>query len=250
MKRPVESLALFSFLLSLPALAAPKVYETFEGDGFGTWQEEGTAFGKGPVPGVVQGTKQEFANYADGSLASSAHGGYDSLGLLVSEEFTVNHQYITFLIAGGNQPGKAAVQLLVDGKVTREATGKNSLRCDTVTWDLAELKGKKVRLRILDQATGDWGFIAADHFLFTDYANEKLPAPTKGGKPYTQGLVSTDVLPGVTVPEGVTVKVMADYKTQKVTSPTALCFDEKGNIYVSETHRFRFGIEDDRTARG
>lgn len=246
MKRPVESLALFSFLLSVPAMAAPKVYETFEGDGFGTWQEEGTAFGKGPVPGVVQGTKQEFTNYAQGSLACSAQGGTDALGSLTSEEFTVSHQYITFLVGGGNQPSKAAVQLLVDGKVTREATGKNSLRCDTVTWDLAEYKSKKVRLRVIDQATGEWGFIAADHFLFTDYANEKLPTPTKGGKPYTAGLVSTDVLPGVTIPEGTTLKIMADAKNQKVISPTALCFDEKGNIFVSETHRFRFGIEDDR----
>ncbi len=246
MKRPVESLALFSFLLSVPAMAAPKVYETFEGDGFGTWQEEGTAFGKGPVPGVVQISKQEFTNYAEGSLACSAFGGPDALGSLTSEELTLNHQYITFLIAGGNQPTKAAVQLLVDGKVAREATGKNSLRCDTVTWDLAEFKGKKIRLRVIDQATGEWGFIAADHFVFSDYANEKFPAPTKGGKPYTAGLVSTDVLPGVTIPEGTTLKIMADAKNQKVISPTALCFDEKGNIYVSETHRFRFGIEDDR----
>jgi quinoprotein glucose dehydrogenase len=42
------------------------------------------------------------------------------------------------------------------------------------------------------------------------------------------------------------MKVEADFKKQGIKSPTALTFDEQGNIYVAETHRFRHGIEDDR----
>jgi quinoprotein glucose dehydrogenase len=232
--------------LVMPAMAADKVFETFEGDGFGIWQEEGTAFGKGPVPGTPQGSKEAFTNYAQGSLACSANGGFASTGSLTSGEFTVQQKYVAFLIAGGNQPGKASVQLLIDGNVAKEATGKNSYLCEVVTWDMTEHKGKTARLRVLDQATGDWGFIAADHFLFTDDSNPKLPASTKDGKASIMGLVATPALPGVTIPAGTTLKVIADAKNQQVISPTALCFDEKGNIYVSETHRFRFGIEDNR----
>lgn len=246
MKSATRTLAILSAFSAASATAATKVFEAFEGDGFGSWKEEGSAFGKAPIPGITKGLTAELTAYSGESLACSAHEGDAATGSLTSADFVIQEPYIVFLIAGGNYPGKTCVQLLIDGKVEKEATGKNALRCDSVTWDVSALKGKTARIRLVDAERGEWGFIAADHIIFTDYMNQKFPPVTKGNKPYTKGLVATPVLPGVTVPEGVTAKVMADYKTQKVTSPTALCFDEKGNIYVSETHRFRFGIEDDR----
>jgi quinoprotein glucose dehydrogenase len=39
---------------------------------------------------------------------------------------------------------------------------------------------------------------------------------------------------------------VADYKNGGVTSPTALAFGEKGEIYVTETTRFRHGVPDNR----
>jgi quinoprotein glucose dehydrogenase len=246
MKHASRTLAIFTALSALPAFAATKLFESFEGDGFGSWEEKGSAFGKAPIPGITKGLTSELTAYSGESLACSAHGGDEATGSLTSAEFTIEEPYIVFLLGGGNLPGKTCVQLVVNGKVEKEATGKNSLRCESATWDVTALKGKKARIRILDEERGAWGMIAVDHIIFTDYMNQKFPPVTKGNKPYTKGLVSTPVLPGVTIPEGVTAKVMADYKKQKVTSPTALCFDEKGNIYVSETHRFRFGVEDDR----
>jgi quinoprotein glucose dehydrogenase len=246
MKHATRTLAIFTALSALPAMAATKLFESFEGDGFGSWEEKGTAFGKAPIPGITKGLTAELTSYSGESLACSAHEGDTATGSLTSAEFTIEEPYIVFLLAGGNLPGKTCVQLVVDGKVEKEATGKNSLRCESATWDVSALKGKKARIRIVDEERGLWGMIAVDHIIFTDYMNQKFPPVTKGNKPYTKGLVSSPVLPGVTIPEGVTAKVMADYKTQKVTSPTALCFDEKGNMYVSETHRFRFGVEDDR----
>ena len=44
----------------------------------------------------------------------------------------------------------------------------------------------------------------------------------------------------------VLLAIEASYKDQKVKSPTALTFDNEGNVYIAETHRFRHGIEDDR----
>ncbi len=236
----------FSFLTLLPAAGATRVFEAFEGDGFGSWVETGTGFGKAPIPGITKGLTAELSAYAGESLACSAHDGDGALGSLTSAEFTIDEPYIVFLIAGGDQAGKTAVQLVVDGKVVKEATGKNSLRCESATWDVSDLQGKKAQIRLIDESAEQWGFIAADHFIFTNFMNQKFPPPTKGKKPYIKGLVSTPELPGITIPEGVEAKTMADYKSSKLTSPTAMCFDEKGNIYVSETHRFRFGVMDDR----
>jgi quinoprotein glucose dehydrogenase len=60
------------------------------------------------------------------------------------------------------------------------------------------------------------------------------------------GLTPTTVVAGVHIPADTTLKVEATYQEQKLTSPTAITFDDQGRIYVSETHRFRKGIEDDR----
>lgn len=51
---------------------------------------------------------------------------------------------------------------------------------------------------------------------------------------------------GVGVPEGTTLRTVADPKHLGVSSPTALAFDEDGRIFVAETHRFGHGVEDDR----
>ena len=59
-------------------------------------------------------------------------------------------------------------------------------------------------------------------------------------------LVAVPGEPSLTAPAGVSVTVVADGKGQSIYSPTALAFDEAGALYVAETHRFRFGIEDDR----
>ena len=245
MKRVTSALLFFGFSVG-SVHAGTKVFEAFEGDGFGSWKEQGSAFGKAPVPGIVDGMKSEFSGYSGESLLCSAHGGDAALGRLTSPEFTLPENHLLFLLAGGKQPGKIAVQLVIDGKVEKEVTGNGSLRCETVAWDVSAWKGKKAKLVVIDDSKEPGGFIAVDHFLFTDYPNQKFPPVTRGHKPYTKGLVSTTVLPGVTIPDGVTAKIVADHATQKITSPTALCFDEQGKLYVSETHRFRFGVEDNR----
>ena len=52
--------------------------------------------------------------------------------------------------------------------------------------------------------------------------------------------------PEPSIPLGSTLKVEADFKNQNLASPTALTFDGQGRIFITETHRFAAGIEDDR----
>jgi len=245
MKHPRPSIHA-ALLLAFAPPCAGAAFESFEGDGFGDWQTEGTAFGLSPVHGKLDGMKSSFNAYSNEAFAVSAHGGGAATGTLTSPEFTIKDPYIAFLIAGGNESGKTAAQILIDGKVVMEATGKKSMTFSSAQFDVSALKGKKARFRIVDDATGEWGFIAVDEIIFTDYPNTKFPVSTKNGKPFIEGLVSSPVIAGSTIPDGSTLKIEATYKGQKIMSPTALTFDEQGNVYVAETHRFRRGIEDDR----
>ncbi|GAB3662277.1 hypothetical protein GCM10027589_25020 [Actinocorallia lasiicapitis] len=63
---------------------------------------------------------------------------------------------------------QTAVNLLVDGKVVRTATGPNSESMDWASWNLADLAGKKARIEIVDANQGGWGHILADQFTLAD----------------------------------------------------------------------------------
>ncbi|WAC18795.1 HEAT repeat domain-containing protein [Luteolibacter sp. SL250] len=245
MKRLPLLLTPFLFPPSLPAAehGGTQVLENFDNDGFNGWKVDGTAFGKGPISGKTPEMTAPFRGYAGGYFVCSAHGGDDAVGTLTSPEMTVEKPYIAFLIGGGAHPGTAAVQLLHEGKVVREATGRTSLEMRPVVWDVRELAGKKVTIRLVDAAKGSWGIIAADHFMATDEAEPSFPPG--GNQDGGDSLVAHPSMPGVVLPRGVEVAVIADWKDQGTVSPAALSVDERNDIHLAETHRFRFGVEDD-----
>ncbi len=237
---------LTSLALTASLPAATRIFQTFEGDGFDTWTTEGDAFGLAPVAGKSDGMPAPFGAYSGESLAASTHGGMAAKGTLTSPEFTLAEDYVIFLIAGGDQAGKTAAQLVIDGKVVRESVGKRGLQCQRANWDVREFAGRKAKIRLIDDADGEWGFIGVDHILFSDSPNFKFATPTRAGKPFVEGLLATSVVAGVNIPADSILKIEATYKDHKITSPTALTFDEEGRVYVSETHRFREGVEDNR----
>ncbi|GAA5117886.1 HEAT repeat domain-containing protein [Luteolibacter yonseiensis] len=233
-------------LAAVTSSAETRVLQSFEGDGFGDWKVDGDGFGLAPVAGRCDGLTSEISGFSGDSLACSAHGGDKTQGTLESPKFKLTEKYVGFLVAGGNHKGKTAVQLVVDGKVEMEATGGGSLNLKPVIWDVSALKGKSAQIRIVDLESGGWGVILADHFVLTDSDKPTFPPTTHGGKVAPADLVASADIPGLTIPLGTKAKVIADYKDQGVTSPTALSVGEKGEIYVSETHRFRHGVPDNR----
>ncbi len=234
-------------LTTFSAHAATRVLQSFEGDGFDDWKVEGNAFGAAPVAGTCEGLTAELTGYSGESLACSAHGGNAGTGSLESPEFKLTENFLGFLVTGGRHPGKVAVQLVVNGKVEKEATGDNSLKCKPIIWDVTPWKGKPATIRIIDTETGEWGVIAADQFILTDTANPEFPSTTPAGPAPAAPLIASDAIPGLTIPAGTKATVIADFATLGVTSPTALTFGEKGELYVSETHRFRYGVADNRS---
>ncbi|MFM8328095.1 MAG: hypothetical protein ACKN9U_24825, partial [Pirellulaceae bacterium] len=65
------------------------------------------------------------------------------------------------------------LELTQDSEVVRRATGGNSSpggseRLATDWWDVADLMGKKARLRIRDNAKGSWGHLNVDQLVQTN----------------------------------------------------------------------------------
>jgi sucrose-6-phosphate hydrolase SacC (GH32 family) len=139
------------------------VLADFEGTDYGDWKTTGEAFGAGPRQGdssvwPFQGTR----------YASSMNKGDASVGTLTSPEFKIDRRYITFLISGGNHPGETRINLLVDGKVARTATGADHEWMVRCLWDVGEFSGKAAKVEIVDKHNGNWGHINIDDVVMTD----------------------------------------------------------------------------------
>ncbi|WP_165225630.1 glycoside hydrolase family 32 protein [Aquisphaera insulae] len=140
-----------------------EVFASFEGDQYDGWKAEGDAFGRGPDAG-----ERPIAGYLGKRLVSTRRAGPRATGRLTSPPFTVTKPCINFLIGGGDHPGETGIELVVDGRVVRSSTGRNSdiLRWDG--WDVRPWKGKPARLRIIDLGRGDWANVSIDQIVFSD----------------------------------------------------------------------------------
>jgi sucrose-6-phosphate hydrolase SacC (GH32 family) len=148
------------------------VYADFEGDTYGDWKTTGTAFGTGPARGTLP-NQMPVSGYLGKGLVNSYLGGDGATGTLTSPLFRMERKYIAFRIGGGGFAGKTCMNLLIDGKVVRTATGPNtepggSEALEPAGWEVAEFVGRSARIEIVDAATGGWGHINVDHIVFTD----------------------------------------------------------------------------------
>ncbi|MFZ2642507.1 MAG: glycoside hydrolase family 32 protein [Verrucomicrobiia bacterium] len=171
-------------LAMLSARAADDVIlADFEGKDYGNWKTTGEAFGIGPAQGTLP-RQMKVSGYLGHGLVNSFHGGDKPTGTLTSPEFKIERRYVRFLIGGGGWPDKTCMNLLVDGKVVRSATGPNvkpggSETLEPVSWDVSEFAGKTARIQIVDNATGGWGHINVDQIALTDKQPPKLLANPK-----------------------------------------------------------------------
>ncbi|MCX4885123.1 glycoside hydrolase family 32 protein [Streptomyces sp. NBC_00847] len=137
----------------------------------GDWTTTGDAFGTGPAQGTLPGQGQ-VTGYLGGGLANSFLNGDASTGTLTSPAFTIDKKYLDFLIGGGNHAASSdaptAVQLIVDGKAVRSATGPNSEALNWASWDLSDLQGKQAQIKVEDANTGGWGHLNLDQVVLSD----------------------------------------------------------------------------------
>ncbi|RYU12876.1 glycoside hydrolase family 32 protein [Nocardioides iriomotensis] len=68
----------------------------------------------------------------------------------------------------GDPDAQTTVNLVVDGKVVRTATGQDEERLRWALWNVADLEGRTAHLEVIDRATGGWGHVTADEISFDD----------------------------------------------------------------------------------
>ena len=168
-------LFLFSLLLACAPFATAAddiLIADFETETYEPWKATGEAFGPGPAKGTLPGQMHVDGFQGKGLVNSFFHGD-TTTGTLTSPPFRIERKFIAFWIGGGNNPEKLAIQLLVDGKIVRSATGSNdqpggSETLQTESWDVSEFDGKIATLCIVDDAQGGWGHINVDHIVQTN----------------------------------------------------------------------------------
>ncbi|MGA5647550.1 GH32 C-terminal domain-containing protein [Streptomyces seoulensis] len=147
------------------------VLADFEGGTYGDWTATGDAFGTAPATGTLPDQQQVSGWLGDG-LVNTYRGGDTATGTLTSPEFTLDKDYLDFLVGGGNHPAtsanRTAVELLVDGRTVRTTTGRDAEALDWASWDVRDLRGKRAHVRITDDNTGRWGHLNVDHLVLSD----------------------------------------------------------------------------------
>jgi sucrose-6-phosphate hydrolase SacC (GH32 family) len=168
----LKTVALVASLVSITHGADDILIADFEKAAYAPWTVTGEAFGPGPARGTLP-NQMHVDGFRGKGLANSFFNGDDTTGTLTSPAFRIERNYIAFLIGGGKSREQLALQLVVDGKVVRSATGPNDKPggSETLTqdfWDVSEFAGRAAVLRIVDAATGGWGHINVDHIVQTD----------------------------------------------------------------------------------
>ncbi|MCS1410911.1 MAG: hypothetical protein M2R45_04106 [Verrucomicrobia subdivision 3 bacterium] len=162
------------------------LFEDFETAANDRWEGKGDAF-SGDSFGRLENRDEVTSEGMLGrGFASSNPGGTDEgkkeRGRLVSAPFTIDRDYIHFLISGGADRRRTTVNLLVDGSAVRTATGKQNNRFQPACFDVRVLHGREARIEVKDEATGGWGYVEADHFVFSQrqrlfgVGNQLLPS--------------------------------------------------------------------------
>ena len=115
----------------------------------------------------------EVAGFEGKGLANSYNGGDDSTGKLTSPPFKIERKFLTYLIGGGGHANETCMNLVVEGKVVRSATGPNlnpggSERLAPAAWDVSEFAGREATIEIVDHRKGGWGHINVDQIVLAD----------------------------------------------------------------------------------
>ncbi len=172
------------------------VFADFEGSAYTGWTAKGDAFGSAPyrvkdLPEyvILQGYDGEHVVNShnvrpladDMPLNQKVAAGDRMTGTLTSDPFTISRDYISFLVSGGGHGRKTGIQLLVDGKVVAEETGRNSHQMRTEHFDVREFAGKTATLQVIDDVSGGWGNICVDQIIFTDTPPQSVGVEKRHG---------------------------------------------------------------------
>jgi non-lysosomal glucosylceramidase len=173
-----------------PKSDAPDIlFADFESGDYDGWTSRGDAFGlrpfrrdeMAPYHNLTAHEGEATANSHNTRIAGADHVKGDALtGTLTSPSFTIERDYVNFLVSGGSHQGATCINLLVDGEVVRSVSGDNSNRMKPRSFDVRDLRGREAVIELVDAKTGPWGHIGVDHIVFADAPATSKAAPTLG----------------------------------------------------------------------
>lgn len=158
-------------------------FETWDRDTYEGWKVDGVAFGTGPIlkskipdyQGDLGGPGDRVVNSHATAPGKSVGEKDDATGKLTSREFTIERDYLTFWIGGGNHAGKTCLNLVVDGKVVLSATGKDENKMHSDFFKVKEFAGKQAHIEIVDEQGGPWGNIGVGRIVQSDTIPNGVP---------------------------------------------------------------------------
>ena len=142
-----------------------RVLADFE-QGYGDWKAKGEAFNH-PATDIRGGVK----GFAGKGLADSWDPDRWSLaGTLTSPEFTIDRNFIRFLIGARSGSGRTGLQLLIDGKPEFYAGGAADRELRPGVFDVSSFQGRKAQFVIND--AGVWEYVIVDDIVASDSPGE------------------------------------------------------------------------------
>ena len=110
-------------------------------------------------------------------------------GVAESPVFRLEAPSLTFMVGGGNHPNTYAAICRLDGTEVKRAQGRCAQEMVDVVWELPELVGQLVFLRLVDGHPGSWGHVTLDDVRFQGRLEAEASAQ--------RGLVRQPILPAL-----------------------------------------------------
>jgi len=129
------------------------------------WTRTGEAFFEFPAYRRHRGQGEIVGAW--GGFANSFHPTRHNLptGNLRSTPFELRGDLLVFRMAGGRNPERLTVNLLIDGRRVFTTTGNQGDMMSRRAWDIGPYRGKRAVFEIDDQVSEVWGYLAVDEIV-------------------------------------------------------------------------------------
>ncbi|CAG0984761.1 hypothetical protein PHYC_01962 [Phycisphaerales bacterium] len=181
----------------------------FESPTYANWEVKGAAFGQGPAKGSFP-RQNKVSGFEGAGLVNSYADDDDLLGEILSEPFSIDRHFLTFLIGGGAHAKRTCLNLLVDGNVVATATGRNNEQLSPRAWDVRAWAGKQARIQVVDAQKGPWGHINVDALRLVDRLPASLKRPAPDSLTFGTLALAAAGAPSLRVPHLATLPLDAD----------------------------------------